>query len=126
MSSLRRDSLTTPSGLIELQWFAMSKFVTRTRTAGTPVLIPLGSTLHYTPRAPPMNGAYFVASGALAGPPAVIATMFASLILVGVRALARTVGLTLTRRVSLYVDGALVVLFVLFLVFVIIRFKSLA
>ena len=73
-----------------------------------------------------MNGVYFIASGSLADPPVILATMIASLILIFVRALARTVGLTLTRHVSLYLDGALVAFFVLFVVLVINRFKSLA
>ncbi|HVA71035.1 MAG TPA: hypothetical protein VNF08_06905 [Acidimicrobiales bacterium] len=73
-----------------------------------------------------MNGVFFVASGALAAPPAVLVTMVASLILLAIRAWAGTVGLTLTRRVSLYVDGAIGIFFVLFVLFVIIRFKSLA
>jgi hypothetical protein len=73
-----------------------------------------------------MNGVYFIASGVPASPPAILATMVAILMLVAVRALARTVGLTLTRHVSLYLDGALVAFFVLFVVLVINRFKSLA
>jgi hypothetical protein len=73
-----------------------------------------------------VNGPLFIASGALAGPPAVLVTMVACLVLLAVRAWTGTVGLPLTRRVALYVDGALAIFFVLFVVFVIIRFKSLA
>ncbi len=73
-----------------------------------------------------MNGEFLIASGPLAGPPAVLVTMIACLLLLAVRAWAGTIGLALTRRVSLYVDGAIGIFFVLFVVFVIIRFKSLA
>jgi hypothetical protein len=73
-----------------------------------------------------MINAIIVASGALAGPPAVLVSTMAILVLLAVRAWTGIMGLTLTRRVSLYVDGAIGVFFVLFLVFVIVRFKSLA
>jgi len=73
-----------------------------------------------------MNAVPFVASGALASPPAVLVTMVACLVLLAVRAWSGTVGLPLTRRVALYVDGSIGIFFVLFVVFVIIRFKSLA
>jgi hypothetical protein len=73
-----------------------------------------------------MINAIIVASGALAGPPAVLVSTMAILVLLAVRAWAGIMGLTPTRRVSLYVDGAIGVFFVLFLVFVIVRFKSLA
>jgi hypothetical protein len=73
-----------------------------------------------------MSDVYFLASGALANPPAVVVTMVTCLILLVVRAWAGTVGVTLTRRVSLYVDGAIGIFVVLFVVFVFIRFKTLA
>jgi hypothetical protein len=73
-----------------------------------------------------MNGALFIATGALAGPPAVLVTMIACLILLALRAWSKTVGLPLTRLVSLYVDGALGIFFVLFVFFVVIRFTSIA
>lgn len=67
-----------------------------------------------------------IASGALVGPPAVLLSMIACLILLALRVWVGVVGLTLARRVTLYVDGAIAVIFVLFVLFVIIRFKSLA
>jgi hypothetical protein len=73
-----------------------------------------------------MNGVLLFASGALAGPPIVVVTLVACLILLAVRAWSGIVGLTLDRRLLLYVDGAIGIFFVLFIVFVIIRFKSLA
>jgi hypothetical protein len=73
-----------------------------------------------------MNGVIFIAAGALAGPPAVLVTMIACLILLALRAWSRSVGLPLTRSVSLYVDGAIWVFFLLFMVFVTIRFNSFA
>jgi len=73
-----------------------------------------------------MISVLFGVSGALAGPPAVLLTMIACLILLGLRAWAGTEDLGLTRRVALYVDGAIAIFFVLFIFFVIVRFKSLA
>jgi hypothetical protein len=65
-------------------------------------------------------------SAALAGPPAVLLTLIACLILLALRAWAGIQELALTRRVSLYVDVAIGIFFALFVVFVIVRFKSLA
>ena len=79
-----------------------------------------------TTRYPAMNGVLLFASGALVGPPVVLVTMVACLILLAVRAWSGTVGLTLDRRLSLYIDGAIGIFFVLFMVFIIIRFTSLA
>ena len=73
-----------------------------------------------------MNGANFLATSSLGGSSTVLSTMGACLILLAVRAVAQTVRLTLTRRVSLYLDGVIVAFFVLFVAFVIIRFRSLA
>jgi hypothetical protein len=52
--------------------------------------------------------------------------MIACLILLAVRAWAAVVSVPITRRVALYLDGAIGIFFLLFMVFVIIRFTSLA
>jgi hypothetical protein len=73
-----------------------------------------------------MMGGFLFASGALAGPPVLLVTMIACLILLAVRAWAGIVSVPITRRVALYLDGAIGIFFLLFMVFVIIRFTSLA
>jgi len=52
--------------------------------------------------------------------------MLASLILLSLRAWSAATGVTLTRRVWLMLDVAIVVLTVLFVVLVYVRFKTLA
>jgi ABC-type antimicrobial peptide transport system permease subunit len=73
-----------------------------------------------------MSGVFIAESGAFAGPPAVLVTLIASLILLAIRAWVGSEGFTLTRRVSHYLDGAIGIFFVLFVLIVIVRFKSLA
>lgn len=69
----------------------------------------------------------FVAvSGALAGPPAVLVTLIAVLSLLAVRATVGILGLTITRRVAFYLDGAIGIFFVLFIFVVVSRFQYLA
>lgn len=65
-------------------------------------------------------------SGALAGPPAVFVALIAVLILLALRATVGILGLNITRRVALYVDGALGIFFVLFIFVVVSRFRYLA
>jgi hypothetical protein len=72
-----------------------------------------------------MMSVLLFASGALAGPPVVLVTMIACLILLAVRAWAGIVGVPITRRVAFYLEGAIGIFLVLFLLFVIVRFTSL-
>jgi hypothetical protein len=73
-----------------------------------------------------MIDAIVAISGALAGPPAVLVALIAVLILLAIRATVGILGLTITRRVALYVDGAIGIFFVLFIFVVVSRFRYLA
>jgi hypothetical protein len=68
----------------------------------------------------------FAISGELAGPPAVLVTLFAVLSLLVIRATVGILGLTITRRVAFYIDGAIGIFFVLFVFVVVSRFRYLA
>jgi hypothetical protein len=73
-----------------------------------------------------MDDVIVATSGALAGPPAVLVTLIAVLILLTIRATVGILGLTITRRVEYFVDGAIGIFFVLFIFVVIGRFRYLA
>jgi hypothetical protein len=73
-----------------------------------------------------MGDVIFATSGALAGPPAVLATLIAVLILLAIRATVGILGLTITRRVGIFVNGAIGIFFVLFVFTVVSRFRYLA
>jgi hypothetical protein len=57
---------------------------------------------------------------------AVFVTLFACVFLLSLRAWRGLTGLLLNRRVTLLLDGAILVLMFLFILFVIVRFKTLA
>jgi hypothetical protein len=61
-------------------------------------------------------------AAALATAPAVLVTLLAALLLLGLRAWTQTMGLTLTRQVVLLLDAAIVTLSGLFIVLVAVRF----
>jgi hypothetical protein len=73
-----------------------------------------------------MGDVILATSAALAGPPAVLVTLSAVLILLTIRATVGILGLTLARRVAYFVDGAIGIFFVLFVFVVISRFRYLA
>jgi hypothetical protein len=73
-----------------------------------------------------MGDAILAISGALAGPPAVFATLFTVLILLAIRATVGILGLTITRRVNFLVNGAIWIFFVLFVFVVVSRFRYFA
>ena len=68
----------------------------------------------------------FASSGPFGSVAAVFVTLVACLFLLSLRAWRGITGLLLNRRVSLLLDGAIVVLMFLFILFVYIRFKTLA
>lgn len=72
-----------------------------------------------------MNDLILANLGASATPLTVLTVMVASLILLSLRAWIAATGVTLTRRVWLMLDVAIVVLTVLFVVLVYVRFKTL-
>lgn len=73
-----------------------------------------------------MSGVVVAAAGALALPPASIATMVALVVLLAVRVWSRTMALTLTRRVSLALDASIGTLGLLFCALVVVRFVTFA
>jgi hypothetical protein len=73
-----------------------------------------------------MNSAIVAVSGALAGWPAVLATLIAVLSLLAIRATVGILGLTITRRVAFYVNGAIAIFFILFIFVVVTRFRYFA
>lgn len=64
--------------------------------------------------------------GAFSQPQAVVVVVAASVLLLLVRASRDVIGLDLTRRALFVLDGAIVVLLVLFVTLVVLRFKTLA
>ena len=73
-----------------------------------------------------MSGDVFAAAGALALPPASVATVIALVVLLGVRVWSRTMALSLTRRVALALDASIGLLGVLFCVLMVVRFVTFA
>jgi hypothetical protein len=73
-----------------------------------------------------MGDVLLATPAALAGPPAVFATLFAVLILLAIRATVGILGLTITPRVAFLVNGALVIFFGLFVFVVVTRFRYFA
>lgn len=61
---------------------------------------------------------------AVASATALLVIIIASLVLLAIRAWSGTTGLVLTRRVSLLLNGSIVVLIVVFLLLVFVRFKT--
>jgi hypothetical protein len=73
-----------------------------------------------------MNESFFASSGSFATAPAVLATLVASVALLGLRAWFSTNESVISRRVAILLNGAITVLVVLFAFLVIVRFKTLA
>ncbi len=73
-----------------------------------------------------MRGVVIASAGALALPPASVATLSALVVLLAVRVWSRTTSLALTRRVSLALDASIGALGVLFCVLVVVRFATFA
>jgi hypothetical protein len=73
-----------------------------------------------------MSDVIFALSGALADWPTVLATLIAVLILLAIRATVGILGLTISRRVVFYVNGAIGIFFVLFVFVVVTRFRYFA
>lgn len=71
-----------------------------------------------------MSGFIVALSSHTASAGAVLVTLLASVVLLSLRAWSGASGFKLTRRVSLMLDGAVVILLVLFLVLVVVRFKT--
>jgi hypothetical protein len=67
----------------------------------------------------------FIASASAIGAPQVVfVALFAEVVLLCVRTLGHTLGVTLSRAVSNMLDASIVVLFLLFVVLIIVRFKT--
>jgi len=73
-----------------------------------------------------MSATFTASVAAFGSAPSVLVTLVASLIFLIVRAWRAVTGLILSRRVSLLLDAAIVVFLALFLVLVLVRFKTLA
>jgi len=73
-----------------------------------------------------MMTSVFAGIGAFSQPQAVVVVVVASVLLLLVRASRDVVGLVLTRRALIALDGAILVLLVLFVALIVLRFKTLA
>ena len=73
-----------------------------------------------------MNNGLLASSLALSAPPIVFVTLVGSLILLSVRTRCGVKGLVLSRRMSHSLNASVIVMLVLFVVLVIVRFKTLA
>lgn len=73
-----------------------------------------------------MMSSVFAGIGAFSQPQAVVVVALASVLLLLARASRDVVGLDLTRRALIALDGAIIVLLVLFVALVVLRFKTLA
>jgi hypothetical protein len=71
-----------------------------------------------------MNGLIVANASGVGASQVVLVALLAVVILLCVRAVGHVMGVTLTRAVSHMLDGSIVVLFLLFIVLVIVRFKT--
>jgi hypothetical protein len=71
-----------------------------------------------------VNGIMFASSSALAAVPVVFVVLLSVLILLGVRAWCGVFDVILTRQVTRLLDGSIGFLFILFIVLVIVRFRT--
>ncbi len=73
-----------------------------------------------------MTSGVLAGIGAFSQPQAVVVVVIASVLLLVVRASRDVAGLNLTRRALAGLDGAILILLVLFVTLVVLRFKTLA
>lgn len=71
-----------------------------------------------------MSGPLMASAASLGAPQVVFVALLAEILLLCVRAVGHTMGVTLSRGVSHMLDVSIVVLFVLFIVLAIVRFKT--
>ena len=72
----------------------------------------------------PVNGPTLALVGNLGSAPVVLVTMVATVVLLSVRAYARTWGVAMRRTATVLLDGSSLAMFLFFIVLVIVRFKT--
>jgi hypothetical protein len=73
-----------------------------------------------------MNGVVLASFSDFSSAPGILIVLIATIVLLSLRAWSGTIGLNLTRPVSIMLDVVIALLVLLFLLFVIIRFQTLA